>query len=84
MTKTHSHPFYDRVIICRQEQEYIAKLLKKYRHEPVTEDLKKRVFDELQMEKYHGRITIPFKLAVRRDPYGKFPDCIEVILDTKV
>ncbi len=39
---------------------------------------------ELQMEKHLGRITIPFRMGVRRDPYGKFPDLIEVILDTKV
>lgn len=84
MSETHSHPFYGQVIIRRKEQEYVQGLLKKYQHEPVTDELKKKVWDELQMEKYRGNITIPFKLAVRRDPYGNFPDCIEVILDTKV
>lgn len=84
MTEQHEHPFYGYDIIRRKEQEYIQSLLSKYQHEVVTDDLKKRVWDELQREKYLGRITIPFKLAVRRDPYGNFPDAIEVILDTKV
>lgn len=78
------HPFYGHDIIRRKEQEYIKKLLEKYQKEPVSEELKKKVWDELQMEKHLGRITIPFKLATRRDPYGKFPDRIEIILDTKV
>lgn len=80
----HEHPFYGSEIIRSKQQEYIKKLLEKYRKELVSEELKKKIWDELQMEKHHGRITIPFKLAVRRDPYGKFPDIIEVILDTKV
>jgi hypothetical protein len=80
----HEHPFYGFDIIRNKEQAYVKKLLKKYESEPVSEELKKKVWDELQMEKYHRRVTIPFKIATRRDPYGKFPDCIEVILDTKV
>lgn len=84
MSEEHEHPFYGHEIIRRQEQEYIKKLLSKYQQEPVSDELKKKVWDDLQREKHLGRITIPFKLAVRRDPYGKFPDLIEVILDTKV
>lgn len=84
MADQHEHPFYGYEIIRRKEQEYIKKLLSKYQHEKVSDELKKKVWDELQMEKHFGRITIPFKLGVRRDPYGKFPDTIEVILDTKV
>jgi len=80
----HEHPFYGHVIIRREQEAYIKTLLKKYQNEPVSDELKKKVWDELQMEKHLGRITIPFKLAVRRDPYGKFPNIIEVILDTKV
>lgn len=78
------HPFYGQEIIRRKEAEYIQRLLKKYKKEPVSEELKKKIWDELQMEKHLKNITIPFKLAVRRDPSGKFPDCIEIILDTKV
>lgn len=80
----HEHPFYGVEIIRRDQQQYIQDLLKKYKGEPATEELKKKIWDELQREKYLGNITIPFKIASRRDPYGKFPDVIEVILDTKV
>lgn len=80
----HEHPFYGYDIIRREQQEYVQKLLEKYKKEPVTEELKKKIWDELQMEKHYGRVTIPFKMTTRRDPYGKFPDYIEVILDTKV
>ena len=80
----HEHPFYGHDIYADREEEYIRNLLRKYRHEPVTDDLRKKIWDELQMEKHFGRVTIPFKIATRRDPTGKFPDFIEVILDTKV
>lgn len=80
----HEHPFYDKIIFRGQEQSYINKLLEKYRNEPVTEELKKKIWDELQMEKHLGRITIPFKIVLRKDSYGKYPSYIEVILDSKV
>ncbi|WP_068467882.1 hypothetical protein [Candidatus Protochlamydia phocaeensis] len=78
------HPFYDIEIIRRKEQAYIQELLKKYRNAPVTDELKGKIWDELQMEKYKGNITIPFKVVMRKDNSKKFPDYIEVILDTKV
>lgn len=84
MTHHEEHPFYGYEIIRQEQYAYIQDLLQKYRSEPVSEELKKKVWNELQMEKHLGRVTIPFKLAVRRDPYGRFPDTIEVILDTKV
>ena len=80
----HEHPFYGYDILRNREQQYIQNLLKKYKNEPVTDDLKKKIWDELQMEKYQGNVTIPFKVAIRKDPSGKFPEYIEVILDTKV
>lgn len=80
----HEHPFYGEYIFRDRQQAYISKLLEKYRKEPVTEELKKKIWEELQMEKHAGRIVIPFKMTSRRDPYGKFPDYIEIILDTKV
>jgi hypothetical protein len=83
-SQEHEHPFYGYVIIRRKEEEYIKSLMQKYQKEPVNEELKKKVWEELQMEKHYGRITIPFKLAVRMDPSGKFPNSLEVILDTKV
>lgn len=80
----HEHPFYGYDIIRRHQQDYIQKLLYKYKQEPVSEELKKKIWDELQMEKHLGHVTIPFKIAVRKDPLKNFPDYIEVILDTKV
>jgi len=84
MNEEHEHPFYGKDIYRGREQAYIGDLLKKYKGLPVTEELKQKIWDELQMEKHLGRITIPFKLAMRRDPTGTFPEYIEVILDTKV
>lgn len=78
------HPFYDVDIYRHREQEYIQKLLKKYKHETVSDELKKKIWDELQKEKAEGHIKIPFKIVLKRDPYKKYPDCIEIILDTKV
>lgn len=77
-------PFYDIDIIRRQEQIYIKQILSKYKSEPVTEELKAKIWEELQMEKYLGHIKIPFKVTLRRDATKKFPDYIEIILDTKV
>ncbi len=82
--KKQEHYFYDRPILRQQEQEYIEKLLQKYKKEPATEELKQKIWDELQQEKHKGNITIPFKIALRQDHYGRYPDTIEVILDTKV
>lgn len=81
---TEEHPFYGYEIIRRAQDAYIKNLLKKYQGLPVNDALKQQIWDELQMEKYHGRVTIPFKIATRLDPSGKFPEYIEVILDTKV
>lgn len=78
------HPFYGTHIFRDDEQEYIQKILRKYRKEPVTDELKAKIWDELQMEKHLGHIKIPFKVAMRRDATKKFPDYIEIILDTKV
>lgn len=80
----HEHPFYGFDIIRQQQEDYIKELLSKYKKEPVSEELKKKIWDELQMEKHRGAITIPFKMTSRRDPYGRFPEIIEIILDTKV
>lgn len=80
----HDHPFYGQEIIRNNQQAYINSLLKKYKNEPVNEELKRKIWDELQMEKFEGRLTIPFKVTLRRDVYGLYPDYIEVILDTKV
>lgn len=82
--KKGDHPFYGTEIIRRKEQEYIQKLMEKHKNEPVSAELKAKIWDELQMEKYKGNITIPFKLVLKKDPSNKFPDSIEIILETKV
>ncbi len=78
------HPFYGKEILATREQEFIKQMLKKYQHEKVDEDLKKKIWDDLQQAKFLGKVTIPFKVVLRRDQSGKFPSFVEVILDTKV
>lgn len=77
-------PFYGKWIYRDQEAIHIQNLMKKYQDLPVTEELKKKVYEELSREKFLGHITIPFRLVLRRDVYGKYPERLEVILDTKV
>lgn len=77
-------PFYGTEILRSRQQELIQNLLKKHKNEKVDEELKAKIWDELQMEKHKGTITIPFKVFLRKDPEKKYPDVIEVILDTKV
>ena len=84
MEEHDEHPFYGQDILRGREEEYIENILKKYKKEPVTEELKKKIWDELQMEKHLGNINIPFKVVIRRDPSGQYPEFVEVILDTKV
>lgn len=84
MAKHEEPPFYGEEIYRNRQQDYIKKILAKYKNEPVNDELKKKIWDELQMEKYYGRITIPFKVVMRKDVYRKYPDFVEVILDTKV
>ncbi len=79
-----THYFYGHPINRNKEQEYINNLLKKYKKLPADEALKQKIWDELQQEKNLGNITIPFKIALRKDPSKKAPDFIEIILDTKV
>lgn len=77
-------PFYGVDILRGREQEYIQNLLGKYRTQKADENLKKAIYEELQKEKQLGHIKIPFKVVLRQDPTGKYPDVVEVILDTKV
>ncbi len=77
-------PFYGTDIISRDEKQKVEAILKKYKAEPVTDELKKRIWDELQMAKHRGEILSPFKVVARRDSNRKYPEYIEVILDTKL
>ena len=76
--------FYGKQIDPTTEQETIEKILSKYRKMPVTDELKKSIYNELCTAKASGVITIPFKIVMRKDPHRKGRDYIEVILDTKV
>lgn len=81
----HAHPpFYGSEVLRHNEQDYINSILSKYSDLKPTDELKKKIYDELMMEKHKGNIKIPFKVAMRLDPSGIFPSYIEVILDTKV
>ncbi|CCB91244.1 putative uncharacterized protein [Waddlia chondrophila 2032/99] len=78
------HPFYGKEIYRDREEKYIKRLLKKYRKEPATEELKEKIWNELMWEKHLGNITIPFKVVIRKDSSNQYPEIVEVILDTKV
>jgi len=78
------HYFYEKAILEDREAEYVNKILNKYRHETADEELKKKIWDDLQHEKAEGRLSIPFKVVLRRDEYGLYPPRVEVILDTKL
>lgn len=80
----HVKPFYGEEVLRDRQQEYIEAILKKYRNTPADENLKKKVWDELQAEKAAGRVTIPFKVVLEQDPQGLFAPCVKVLLDTKV
>lgn len=82
--ENHDRPFYGVDIFTDREQKYIKNFLSKYKKEVANEELKKKIFDDLQTERYYGRIKIPFKVVLHKDAYGKFPDYVEVILDTKL
>lgn len=83
-SEPHDHPFYGKAIFASREEQYIKTLLKKYKNEPVNEELKKKIWDELQQEKYRGNLSIPFKVVMRLDASGTYPPYIEVILDTRL
>lgn len=78
------HPYYGKPVLRHQEEAYIRSVLHKYRHDEVSEVLKEKIWNELQMAKFEGRVTIPFKVVMRRDVYGLYPEYIEIILDTKL
>lgn len=84
MSEHEEPPFYGSDIYRAKEQEYINHLLSKYKNEPVNDELKKKIWDDLHWEKHVGNIKIPFKVVMRKDVSGKSPNMIDVILDTKV
>ncbi|MFT4554275.1 MAG: hypothetical protein ACI9S8_002925 [Chlamydiales bacterium] len=81
---SENHLFYEKEIIREDQQRYIEKILEKYKLEPVTDELKQRIYDDLSRERYLGNITIPFKIIEKRDNSGVHHPYIEVLLDTRV
>lgn len=79
-----NHLFYEKEVVRDDEQKYINNLLSKYKNEPASDELKEKIWNELMYEKHLGNITIPFKIAMNRDPDGLYPDAIEIILDTRI
>lgn len=77
-------PFYGINIDPEKEKEKIQKILSKYVQEPVSDDLKEKIYKELLEAKAKGIILIPFKVVMRKHPTDLHRDFIEVILDTKV
>jgi len=84
MEEGEEHPFYGHEILRDRQQATVQKILTQFDGEPVTEELKKRIWDALQEAKQRGDVTIPFKVVMRRDASKKHPEYVEVILDTKV
>jgi hypothetical protein len=84
MSEEHHHFFYDKNIVRRSEAAIVEEILSKYRCETADEVLKEKIWNELQMAKYEGKVSIPFQVVLRRQISGGAPDYIEVILDTKV
>ena len=84
MSEHEEPPFYGADIYRDREEAYIEKLLSKHKNETVNEELKEKIWNELMWEKHLGNIKIPFKVVIRKDLANKYPDTIEIILDTKV
>ncbi len=77
-------PFYGCEIDPNDEQAKINKILSKYSLEPVSDDLRKKIYSELTRAKAEGIIKIPFKVIMRKHPTHAHRNFIEVVLDTKV
>jgi hypothetical protein len=77
------HPFFGKEIYPDKEKKEIEKILFKYRSESVSEDLKKRIYDDLTIAKEKGIINIPFKVVLRKSKFSR-RSYIEILLETKV
>jgi hypothetical protein len=79
-----SHPFYGKLINVHSEQTLIQNILSKFLLEPVTEELKRKIYNELTQLKNNGLICSPFKVILRADRTKTHRDYIEILLETKV
>ena len=83
-TMEEEHLFYGKVIHRQREQEYIQSIIQKYNKGEANEETKKKVYEELMMAQFEGLIHIPFEVNLVKDPFKRYPDYIEVTLDTRV
>ncbi len=81
---SHAAPYYGKEICRDEEHLYIEKVLKKHKGEVATEELRKKIYDDLMWEKHLGHVTIPFKIVLVKDESGHGVDYIDILLDTKV
>lgn len=84
MSEHDEGAFYGVDILRHDEEKKVRQILKQFDGEPVGDELKKKIWDALQDAKYRGEIKIPFKVVMRRDYTHKYPEYVEVILDTKL
>lgn len=80
----HNKPFYGKWIVPDDEEKHIKELIHPYQDQPVTDELRKQIYELLSDAKFRGEISIPFRIVLHQDAYKKYPDRLEVILDTKV
>ena len=81
---SHDKPFYGKWIISDDEEQRIKKLVAPYQKKPPTEEVRKEIYDLLSDARFRGEISIPFRVILYKDIYKKYPDRIEVLLETKV
>lgn len=81
---SQDHLFYEKEIVRVREQERIKKILTKYQNEPLSDELKEKIYNDLVEERHKGNISIPFQLNVKKDASAAHPPYIEVLLDTRV
>ncbi|NGX61936.1 MAG: hypothetical protein K940chlam9_01427 [Chlamydiae bacterium] len=84
MDEAQEKPYYGKEIDSDQEQELIQIILSKYRLEPVTDELRKKITCELQEAKAAGKISIPYQVVMRKSPSPYHRSYIEILLDTKL
>lgn len=80
----HVRPYYGKWIIPDEEQKRIETLMKPFQNQPVSEELRKQVYETLSEAKFRGEISIPFRIVIAQDAYKRYPDCLKIILDTKL
>lgn len=81
---SENHLFYEKQIVRDDEEEKIDAILSKYKNEKATPELRDKIWNDIMTARHMGQISIPVKVHLKQDPENKFPDYIEVALDTRV